>query len=151
MAIKKEFGFKKLKFSMIGGIEPAIIIKKKIDYERYHQSGFYVEGDRPNYKSNRIGSVEIPRVQLTNLEIVSQTNNLNNLQINDFVNVGLAHTYQYHTFFLEAEYKRGLAAFSRKERHTSYLNNYGFKTGFTKRFKERKVVDMARLKHFFKS
>ena len=79
------------------------IIKKKIDYERYHQPSYFAEGNRPNYKSNKVESVEIPRIQLTNLEIVSQTNNLNNLQINAFVNVGLAHTYQYHLFFLEAE------------------------------------------------
>jgi hypothetical protein len=151
LAIKKEFGFKKLKFSMKGGIEPAIIIKKKIDYERYHQSSYFAEGNRPNYKSNKVGSVEIPRVQLTSLEIVSQTNNVKILQINAFVNVGLAHTYQYHTFFLEAEYKRGLSAFSRKETYTSYLNNYSFKTGFAKRFKERKVIDMVRLKDSFKS
>lgn len=146
LAIKKEFGYQKLRFSAKGGIEPAIIIKTKIDYERYHQSGFNIEGDRPHYKSNNIGSVEIPRVKVTDLEMISQSKNLKNFQIHGFINIGILHTFKYHTFFLEAEYKRGLTAFSQMNSHTSksYLINYGFRTGFIKRFKESKVIDMTR-------
>lgn len=150
LAIKKEFGYQKLRFSAKGGIEPALMIQSKIDYNRYHQSGFHVEGNRPNYKSNRIESVEIPRVQLTNLEVISQTSNLRNFQLNGFVNIGLLHTYKYHTFFLEAEYKRSLSAFSQKKSDASYLNNFGFRTGFIKRFEESKVLDLTHPKKIFK-
>lgn len=151
LAIKKEFGYRKLRYSLKVGIEPAMIIKTKMDYKKYHQSGFYVEGDRPDYKTNnRIGSVLIPRARLTNLEVISQTNNLNNLQVNGFVNVGILHTYKYHTFFLEAEFKRGLSRLSKKNTHTSYLFNYGLRTGFIKRFKENKVIERALPKQKFK-
>jgi len=150
LAVKKEYGYQKLRFTAKGGIEPALIIKTKIDYERYHQSGFYAEGNRPNYKDNRIGSEEMPRVKLKDIEMISQTNNLKNFQLNGFINIGLAHTYKYHTFFLEAEYKRGLFAFSQKNSHTSYLNNYGFRTGFIKRFKENKRIDLTRPKQILR-
>jgi len=149
LAIKKEFGTLKLRFSAKGGIEPAIIIKNNIDYERYHQSGYFIESDRANYKSNKIGSPEIPRAEIINLERISQTNNLKNFQLNGFLNIGLLHTYRYHTFFLETEYKRGFISFSQEGSPNRFLNNYGFKTGFIKRFEESKVIDMARPKRFF--
>lgn len=149
LALKKEFGHRKLRFSFKGGIEPAMLIKTKMDYRKYHQSGFYVEGDRPDYKTNKIGSLPIQRAKLSDLEIVSQSSNLQKVQVNGFLNAGLLHTYKYHTFFLEAEFKRGITKLSQKNTHTSYLFNYGFRTGFIKRFKENKVIDMVRPKQNF--
>lgn len=144
LALRKEFGHSKLKFSAKIGVEPAVLVKSNMDYSKYQQSGYRVEGDRPNYQSNRVGSEEMPRVTLTNIEIISTELNLNDFQLNSFLNIGLLHTFKYHTFFLEAEYKRGLVAFSETETGSSYFNSFGFKTGFIKRFKESKVIDMSR-------
>ncbi|MFK7771459.1 MAG: hypothetical protein AB8F94_04935 [Saprospiraceae bacterium] len=150
LALKKEFGHRKLRFSLKAGIEAAMMIKSKIDYNKYHQSGFHVEGRRPDYKSNRIGSIPIQRAKLSDLEIISQSNNLQKLQINGLVNVGLLHTYKYNTFFLEAEFKRGMSRLAQKDTHTSYLFNYGLRTGFIKRFKESKIYNMPTPKQKFK-
>jgi len=150
LAIKKVFGYQKLNFTAKGGIEPSLIIQTKINYEKYHQSGCYVEGHRPDFTDNRIGSPDIPRVTTTSIEMISQASNLKKFQLNGFINIGLSHTFKYHTFFLEAEYKRGFSAFSQKNNHTSYLNSYGFKTGFIKRFKESKLIDLTRPKQILR-
>lgn len=150
LALKREFGHKKLKMSIKAGIEPALMINSKMNYQKYHQSGFYVEGDRPDYKTNRIGSIPIQRAKLANLEIISQSNNLQKVQVNGFANIGLMHTFKYHTFFLEAEFKRGVTRLSQKNTNTSYLFSYGLKTGFIKRFKENNNNNMPTPKQNFK-
>lgn len=150
LALKKEFGHRKLRFSIKAGIEAAMLLKSKIDYNRYHQSGFHVEGDRPDFKPNRIGSIPIQRVKLSDLEIISQSNNLQKVQVNTLVNVGLMHTNKYNTFFLEAEFKRGITRLSQKNTNNSFLVSYGLRTGFIKRFKENKINNMPTPKQNFK-
>ncbi len=150
IALKKEIGYGKLRLSLKAGIEPAVVVKSKNNYQKYHQPGFYVEGSRPDFETNRIGSIPIQRAKLSDLEIIFQANNLRAVQLNGFFNIGLLHTYKYYTFLLEAEFKRGALKLSQNNIHSSHLYSLGFKTGFIKRFKENKVIDLSRRKFRFK-
>jgi len=147
LGIKKEVGQGWLRFTTKIGLEPALLVNSGTDYQEYHQLGFHLEGEREDLKKR---GVVYPRMRMSNLEIMSTESNLKFFQLNGFFNMGLAHTYKYHTFILEAEWKRGFKAFSQKEDHTSYLQSLGVKVGFIKRFKESKILDLTQPKKIFR-
>lgn len=147
LSVKKGFGNRRLRFTTGFGIEPTILLKSKVDYEYYHQSGFAIEGNQPDFK-HRLE--EYPRVELENVSINSISKNLKDFQVNGFINLGFVHTYKWHSFFMEAEIKRGLTAFSKKSDFTSYLNSVGVKVGVIKRFEESKVIDMVNPRKLFR-
>lgn len=146
IALKKELGVSGLKISLKAGLEPAMLIHSEVDYNTYHQSGFAVEGDRENYKY-RLDEFE--RVELLSLEFENHRKNLKNYVVSGLLNVGLAHSFKYHTFFLEGEWKRGLTNFSEQNDNYNFLQSFGIRTGFIKRFKESKVLNLARPKVIF--
>ena len=140
ISIKKELGVGRLRFTTKVGMEPAYLIKSKIDYNYYHQSGMYIEGKRENYKYRGEESL---RVELKELDIKSQINYLQDFQVNGFLTIGLIHSYKYHSFFLDTEYKRSLSSFSHRNK-SSYLQSIGFRTGILKRFAGSRVIDRSR-------
>lgn len=140
LSIKKEFGYRKLRFTSKGGLELAALINSKIDYDYYHQSGMYIEGDRENYKYRGEESV---RVELKELNIENQLSYLQLFQLNGFISIGFVHSHKYHTFFMDCEYKRSLTSFSQKNK-TSYLQSIGLRSGFIKRFAGSRLIDRSR-------
>lgn len=147
IAMKKEFGYKVLKFTLKAGVEPAMLLKSEVDYNYYHNFGFSVRGDRDNYEYR---GKEYERVELLEVEPTERVKNTENFQANAFLNVGFVHYYKYHTFFIEAEVKRGLLAFSSGSDYNPNLQSIGVKVGFIKRFTESGVIDMARPRKFFR-
>lgn len=140
VSLKKEFGNRRLRFTTKVGIEPAGLIKSKIDYNYYHQSGMHIEGSKENYKYR---GEEFSRVELKELDIKNQISYLQIFQVNGFLNIGFIHSYKYHSFFMESEFKRSLTSFSQRNT-TSYLQSLGFRTGVIKRFAASKVIDMSK-------
>ncbi len=140
MSIKKEFGYNRLRFTAKVGMEPAYLTQSKIDYDYYHQSGMSIEGKRDNYKYR---GEEYLRVELKEINIQDQINYLQDFQLNGFFTIGLIHSYKYHSFFLDTEYKRSLTSFSHRNK-TSYLQSIGLRTGIIKRFAGSRVIDRSR-------
>lgn len=140
VSIKKEFGNGRLRFTTKVGMETAYLIKSKIDYNYYHQSGMHIEGKRENYKYR---GEESARVELKEMNIKNQINYLQDFQVNGFITFGLIHSYKYHSFFLDTAYKRSLSSFSHRNK-TSYLQSIGLRTGIIKRFAGSNTINMSK-------
>lgn len=127
LELRKRIGNRKLRASIFSSFIPNFVIAKKVDLERFRQSGLQINDFRDTDEISKTS--EIRKLTGTLAE-----DNLNKVTLDFNFGIGMEHIGTHNTFFMEGLYARNLIPISELGNEKKYLQAFGFRTGLRFRF-----------------